>query len=255
MREFEGRVVLITGGNKGIGKAIALEFARRGAIVSFGYNSNPEMAQDTLKEINNLSQGIAMQADLELPDSCLALVNHTVSEYKKIDILINNAALQTHYSMLESNLKEFKKIININLRGYYLMSKYSHEYLKESDQGRIIYMSSVHGKRPFTFDGAYAVSKGAIQMLVREAALEFAKDGITANAIAPAGVRIEGKTGNPRPIAIVRSAEVKQHTGYPIEGRMGVTSDVIGAVCFLASKEAGFITGTTLRIDGGGMLM
>ena len=251
-RNFENRVVLVTGGNKGVGKGIALEFARRGAKVVIGYNSNPEMAQSTLSEINSISQGIAIHADLESPEGCRSLVEGTIAEYKNLDVLVNNAALQTHYSLLESNLAVYQKHININLRGYYLMTKYSHEYIKNSDQGRIIYITSIHGKRPLTYDAAYAVSKGGIEMLMREAALEFAPDGITVNSIAPGGVYIENKSGNPRPMSF--KGGIKRKLMNPL-GRLAYPADVGKLACFLASDEAEHINGTTIRVDGGYVLV
>ena len=254
MKDLEGKVVLVTGGNKGVGKGIALEFAKQGANVAIGYNSNPKMAEETLSQLNKLSNCIAVHADISQPESCQSLVDATIKEYNRLDVLVNNAALQTHYSLLESNLSVYQDIINVNLRGYFLMAKYSHQYLKQSEHGRVILISSVHGKRPLTYDAAYSVSKSAIEMFMREAALEFAPDKITVNTIAPAGVRIEGKTGNPRPMSFKRMEGIRQPFKYPI-GRIGMPEDVGNVACFLASNEAEFITGITIRLDGGAMLI
>ena len=256
MREFEGKVVLITGGNKGIGKGIALEFAKRGAKLVIGCNQNPEMAKDTLDELNNLSEAVAVQADISSPENCKRLVSETVSKYGSMDILINNAALQTHFSALEGNYENYIKLINTNLRPAFILAKYSHEYLKKSGEGRIILISSVHGKRPIDYDASYSISKGGLKMFMREAAVEFAPDKITVNIIAPAAVTIESKTGNPRAIdsTFKRMENVSRINRYQL-GRMGLPSDTANMACYLASKEAEHITGTTIRLDGGAMLL
>jgi len=253
MDDFKGKTVLVTGGNKGVGKGVALEFARRGANLAIGYNQNPEMARRTLAELNGLTRAIAVQADLSMPEGCEKLANETIDNFGGVDILINNAAMQTQYSLLESSYDILKSILDVNLRAAFLMMKHTHAYLKRSGEGRIILISSVHGKRATDFDCAYAVSKGALEMLMREAAVEFAADRITVNAIAPAAVDIEGKTGAPRAFTL-KDTGARRMSLYPL-GRRGLPSDVAYLACFLASKEACHITGATYRIDGGAMLL
>jgi len=254
MGEFSGKVVLITGGNKGIGKGIALEFARRGAGVAIGCNSNPEMAKDTLNELQELTDACVIQSDVGTPEGCECLVEQTVRRFDRIDILINNAALQTQHSLLESSLEILKRIININLRAALLMMQHTHKYLTQSAAGRIVLVSSVHGKRPTDFDAAYSVSKGGMEMLLREAAIEFAKDGITVNAIAPGAVTVEGKTGNPRKI-IMKNIETSRTFNRYLMGRYGLPQDVAELACFLVGEKASQITGATYRLDGGAMLL
>jgi glucose 1-dehydrogenase len=257
MRQFDGKVVLITGGNKGIGKGIALEFAKRGAKVTIGCNQNPEMAKETLAELNTYSEAIAIQADISSPDNCERLVTETVSRYGALDILINNAALETHHSLLESNLGILTRLININLRPAFILMKSAYPYLKNAGEGRIIMISSVHGKRPLDFEAAYSVCKGGMEMLTREAAVELASDGITVNSIAPAAVKIEGKTGNLN-FGTLRFKKRHSSRNYLSKyrmGRVGLPSDTANMACFLASGEACHITGATIRIDGGAMLL
>jgi glucose 1-dehydrogenase len=253
MNDLENKAVLITGGNKGIGKGIALEFARRGAKLAIGFNSNTEAAAVTLKELNELTDAAAIRADISTPEGCKRLVEEALEHLGRLDVLVNNAALQTQYSIIEGGLENLIKIINTNLRSAYMITALAHAHLKKSGNGRVIFISSVHGKRPLDFDSAYSVSKGALEMLMREAAAEFAGDGITVNSIAPAGVLIEGKTGNPRPI-ITRNTG-KRHFNKYLLGRFGLPSDTASLACFLASEEACHITGATLRVDGGSMLL
>ena len=256
MNGLEGKVVLITGGNKGIGKGIALEFAKRGAKLIIGCNSNPEMAKTTLDELNKFTQAVAVQADVSSPESCEQLVNAAISNYGTLDVLVNNAAMQTHFSILESDLDNFKRIYNINLRAAFLLIQYSHKYLKKSGEGRVVLISSVHGKRPLDVDAPYCISKGSMGMLAREAAIELARDKITVNIIAPAAVEIEGKSGDPRPMGSTfkTTGNINWISKYPL-GRVGMPSDTANMVCYLASKEAEHITGTTFRLDGGAMLL
>ena len=256
MKEHENRVVLITGGNKGIGKGIALEFAQQGAKVVIGCNQNPEMASDTLKELNEHSESIAVQADISSPESCGRLIQETVKQFGTLDIVVNNAALQTNFSVLESTYENYKRLINVNLRAPFLLMKLAHEHLKKSGQGRFILISSVHGKRALDVDGPYAISKGGMEMLMREAAVEFAPDKITINIIAPGAVAIEGKTGDPRSMSstLKNIGRLNWMQKYRL-GRMGLPSDIAYMASYLASVKAEHITGTIFRLDGGSMLM
>jgi glucose 1-dehydrogenase len=251
---LSGKRALVTGGGKGVGKGIALELARRGAKVAIGCNSNIGMAQETLSQLRELTAAASIQSDIGSPEGCEALIRDAVGFLGGLDILVSNAAIQTHHSFLESSREIFRQVIDVNLRAAYLLLGFCHRYLKESGQGRVIFISSVHGKRPTDFDAAYAVSKGGMEMLCREAAVEFAPDRITVNAIAPAAVAIEGKTGNPRPMTVQPVGNSRHRLMYPL-GRVGTPQDVAGLACFLASEEAAFITGTTIRQDGCAMLL
>lgn len=247
---FEGKTVLVTGGGKGIGKGIALAFAKEGANVAIGCNANPGMAEETLKELQELTEAILIPSDLSKPEGCRYVIEETVRAFGGLDILISNAAMQTQHSILESSRDIFKYVLNVNLRSAVFVMKYAHPYLKASAAGRIVLISSVHGVRPTDFDAAYATSKGGMEMLCREAALEFAADGITVNTIAPGGVIIEGKTGNPKPPTVKPKQRKKQYW-QSLTGRRGLPADSAATACFLASEGAEHITGTTIHVDGG----
>ena len=254
MGEFAEKKVLITGGGKGIGKGIALEFARRGAKVAIGCNANPGMAQDTLKELSAMTEAVLIPSDVGTPEGCKHLVDEAVRAFGGLDVLVNNAAIQTQYSFLEADSAVLKQVMNVNLRAAMLMLKYAHPYLKDAGAGRAILISSVHGKRPTDFDAAYAISKGGMEMLCREAAIAFAGDGITVNIVAPGAVMIESKTGNPKPMTILRVKREKYFSKHPM-GRITVPEDVAQIVCFLSESGASQISGTTIRIDGCSMLL
>ena len=248
IKEFEGKVVLITGGGKGIGKGIALEFAKKGARVAIGCNQTPGMAQDTLFELQKITDAILIQSDIEKPEGCYKLVDETITRFGKLDILVNNAALQTNHSFLMSNEEIYKKLYHINIRAAFLLMQYCHPWLKKSENGRIILISSIHGKRPTDFDAAYAISKGSMEMLCREAAIEFAADRITVNIIAPGAVAIEGKSGNQMPFPKSRKPKTKIFSRMPLG--VGMPADTAYMACMLAREESSQISGASIRIDG-----
>jgi glucose 1-dehydrogenase len=212
------------------------------------------MAEATLAELRQITNAVLIPADLGNPDDCRRLVEEAAGALGGLDVLVSNAAIQTQHSLLESSREIFEGVINVNLRAAFLLMRCAHPHLKRSSAGRIILITSVHGKRPTDFDAAYAVSKGGLEMLCREAAIEFARDGITVNLIAPGGVIIEGKTGNPKPFSVVRVPRARMLTKYPL-GRPGLPKDTAAVACFLAGEEAEHITGTTVRVDGGTVLL
>ncbi|GHU67746.1 glucose 1-dehydrogenase [Clostridia bacterium] len=251
---LKGKTALISGGGKGIGKGIALALARQGVNVAIGCNANPGMAEDTLKELRTMTDAILIPSDVSTPEGCQKLIDETVKAFNGLDILVSNAAIQTHHSVLESNQSIFRNVLNINLRAAMLLMNGAYPHLKASGAGRVIMISSVHGKRPTDFDAAYAVSKGGMEMLCREAAIAYGKDMITVNIIAPGGVQIEGKTGNPKPFSIKPIKREKRYFPFPM-GRWGLPSDIAAAACFLASPDSEHISGTTIRVDGCSMLL
>lgn len=254
MGMLDQKVALITGGGKGIGKGIALAMAREGARLVIGCHSSRGMAEDTLRELQALTPTILVQSDVGTPDGCQALVDAARNGYGRLDILVNNAAIQTQHPMLEGQYEDFLRIIRINLRAAYLMMQKSLPLLKASGQGRVILISSVHGKRPTDFDAAYAVSKGGLKMLCREAAIEFAPYGITVNIIAPGGVAIEGKTGNPAWPAFRKVERARHISAYPL-GRVGLPSDSGELACYIASEKSEHLSGASIRLDGCAMLL
>ncbi len=256
---LDGRGALITGGGKGIGKGIALKFAKEGAKVAIGCNSNAGMALETLKELQQYTEAICIQSDVGTDEGCKKLVEETVKAFGGIDIYVNNAALQCNYSLLEQaqTYKFYERELRVNCRAAMLMFKYTLPYLKASDHARVIIITSVHGKRPFTADPCYAVSKACLKMLYREAAVEFLPHGISVNAIAPGGVRIEFKSGQEdagenftatwKKVDRSKYPPIFKQFGVP----MGLPSDVAEMACFIAAYPTLYLTGSTLRMDGG----
>ncbi|MGI6316383.1 MAG: SDR family NAD(P)-dependent oxidoreductase [Christensenellales bacterium] len=254
MGGLDGRVALITGGGKGIGKGISLALAQQGVKLIIGCNSTLGLAQETLKELRKYTDAELIQADVGTYEGCKRLADAPIQRFGRLDILVNNAAIQSQYSLLESSVEIFRKEYNVNLRAAFYLIQLCVPYIRESKQGRIVLISSVHAKRPTDFDAAYAVSKGSMTMLMREAAVELAPLGITVNCVAPGGVKIEGKTGNPRKFTVRSFLEQKTRNPFRM-GRYGLPRDTAGIVAYLVGAEADHVTGTTIRVDGGSMLV
>ncbi|MBD3922274.1 SDR family oxidoreductase [Paenibacillus sp. PR3] len=241
-----GKSALVTGAGTGIGKGVAIELARRGVKVAIHYNSSDAGARDTQQRIEEFSGAcMIVQADVAEREQIVRMVDTVAAELGGIDILVNNAALQLNIQWFEYTEEQFDRVMNINLKGYWQCMQAVIPYMKERNAGRIINISSVHGKRPTDFDAVYCMSKGGIKMLGRESALELARYGITVNTIAPGAIDV-GK--------FKASHREPNRKKFPL-GRVGLPADVASLVCYIASGETSFMTGSTIRLDGGGMLM
>lgn len=258
--QLQGKRALVTGSGKGIGRGIALALAAEGACVAVNYNYNPVTAQETMQLLADMgARAVLIRADVSTADGCKFLVDEAARQLGGLDILVNNAALQNNLDLDEYTADAYDLLMRTNLMGYWNCTRFAAPYLRTSGQGRIIYISSVHGKRPTDFDPVYAMTKGAIKMLAREAALELAADRITCNVLLPGGVKIEFKT---KTFAEAESARRKftrhprkrQYSHTPL-GRMGLPSDLGYAVCMLASPLSEHISGSGIRIDGASMLV
>lgn len=245
-QSLKGKSALVTGAGTGIGKGIAIELARRGAKVAIHYNASEAGAKDTQHQIEEFG-GLCMtlQADVANREQIFSMVDGAIAEFGGIDILVNNAALQLNKHWFEYTEELYDRVMDINLKGYWQCMQAVIPYMKKRNFGRIINISSVHGKRPTDFDAVYCMSKGGIKMLGRESAIELARYGITVNTIAPGAIDV-GKSRqshrhpNPKKIPL---------------GRVGLPADIASLACYIASDETSFMTGSTIRVDGAGMLM
>lgn len=247
------RAALITGGGKGVGAGIARVFAENGIAVAIGFNSSAELAEKTLRDITDKGgEAIPIKADVADPKQVQAMVDEAVNRFGRLDILVNNAALQPNLYISEYTPQTFERLWQINIGGYFRVTKACLPYLKQSDTPRVINVSSVHGKRPAVFDAGYSMTKSAIKMFTRECALEFAKYGITVNTIDLGACKIEGKTGH-FPFRLAHDKGTHINPGQPL-GRIVYPEDVGQLAYFLASREAETLDGDGIRIDGGSML-
>jgi glucose 1-dehydrogenase len=270
MFDLSGKVAVVTGSGKGIGAGIAKAFIEAGAKVVLNCNSNRAMADELLAKYHEEygeDSCILVQADVSDFAQAELLVKGAVDKWGRLDILVNNAALQKNRPFDGYSEENYDLLMNVNLGGYTNMMRAALPELKKT-KGNIIMISSVHGKRATDFDPVYAMTKGGMHMLMREAAVEFAQYGIRVNMIQPGWVLIEFKTGTKPPTedeirAMQQKAQKHPHIDrkmldekYPLYalGRPGLPKDDAYACVYMASDEAEHLTGASLRLDGGAML-
>jgi glucose 1-dehydrogenase len=260
--DISGKVALVTGAGTGIGKGIAIELAKHGVKVAVHYNSSDAGAKDTKHQIDQCNgDSMIVQANVAHKEEIHKMMKEVADYYGVIDILVNNAALQLNYDFFDHTEDTFDRMMHINLKGYWQCIQAVIPYMKQKQSGRIINISSVHGKRPTDFDVVYSMTKGGIKMLGRESAIELAKYGITVNTIEPGAIDV-GKKSSSDTKPIVPTDEVAKiqrkpgdiYKKFPM-GRVGRPADVAHIVCYIASDESEFMTGASIRLDGASMLL
>jgi len=249
MKEFEGKVALITGGGSGIGRATALAFARDGAQVVIG-NRNVQRGEETVSMIRDAGgKAIFRRTDVLVAAEIEALVDHAVKTYGRLDIAFNNAGIEgdIHPTIVDHTEASFDAIMDVNVKGVWLSMKYEIPRMLKHGSGSIVNCSSVAGVIGFPGIGIYVASKHAVVGLTKTAALEFSAKGIRINAVNPAVIdtemvdRISGGMN-------MKKSELKSF--HPI-GRLGRVEEVAEAVLWLCSDRASFVTGHSLIVDGG----
>jgi NAD(P)-dependent dehydrogenase (short-subunit alcohol dehydrogenase family) len=245
--KLASKVALVTGGGRGIGRAIALALAEAGAAVGVGYTSRPEAADSAVKEIEGLERrGLAVQADVTDAEQVDAMVQRVGTELGPIDILVNNAGTHRRVPFLEMPLELWRRIIEIDLTGPFIVSQAVAKQMAPHGYGKIINITSINAVRAQPSLAHYSAAKGGLHMLTLGMALDLALYGIRVNAIAPGLVRTdltEGVWSNPE--MLERHVSLMP-LGGPIEPR-----DIGGAAIFLASSDSDMITGTTITVDAG----
>ncbi len=249
----EHRTALITGGGKGVGAGVVKALALHGIRVCINCNTHPDMAENTLRAVKDAGgEGFVHQADVTDQQQLTEMVQAVIDRWGRLDILVNNAAMQPNLFIDQYDAEKLRRLWNINIGGYFHAVRACLPYLRQSECGRVINISSIHGKRPTCFDAGYAMTKGAIRMFTRELALELYADGITVNTIDLGGCRIEFKTGN----APIQTRAPKECFNPALTRlRMVDPSDVGSLVCYLCSPEASAITGDGIRLDRGLVLI
>ncbi len=245
MGMLDERVAIVTGGSRGIGRGIALELASRGATVVVNYNSSVDAANEVVATIaENGGTAQAIQADVSDEAQANDLIKKAVNDYGKIDILVNNAGVTRDNVIMMMKADDFDTVINTNLRSTWLCSKAAVRAMMRKRYGRVINITSVSGIMGQSGQTNYSASKAGIIGLTKALAREVASRSVTVNAVAPGFVLTDLTKDLPEELTD------QLNTVIPL-GRWGEVEEVAKAVAFLASKDASYITGQILNVDGG----
>jgi 3-oxoacyl-[acyl-carrier protein] reductase len=247
--DLTGKVALVTGGSRGIGKAIALRLAHQGADVAFSYKGNVEAAKATAAEIEAIGRrAVAIQGDVREPESAESVVKTALEAFGKVDVLVNNAGITRDDLIMRMTAEAWRDVLETNLFGAFWMTKAVTRPMLKARSGRIVNITSVSGQAGQMGQANYSAAKAGLIGLTKATARELGSRGITVNAVAPGFVLTELTKDLPDPL----KEEITNRT--PL-GRFGTTEEIADAVAFLASDEAGYITGQVLAVDGGLVMM
>ncbi|MGD6849722.1 3-oxoacyl-[acyl-carrier-protein] reductase [Rossellomorea aquimaris] len=242
---LEGKVALVTGASRGIGREIALELAREGCNVAVNYSGSEAKANEVVDEIKGLGrEAIAVQCNVSDSDAVQVMVKETIGQFGSVDILVNNAGITRDNLLMRMKEAEWDDVININLKGVFLCTKAVTRQMMKQRSGRIINISSIVGVSGNPGQANYVAAKSGVIGLTKTTARELAPRGITVNAIAPGFISTDMTDQLPED---VRDEMLKQ---IPLS-RFGDPQDIAKVVTFVASESASYMTGQTLHIDGG----
>ena len=238
-------VALVTGGSRGIGRAICLELARQGAAVAVNYAGNEQAAQETVEACRALGvQAEAFQADVSDPAACESLIAQVKERFGRLDILVNNAGVTRDGLLMTAKPEDFDKVLDTNLKGAYFCMKAAAKVMMRQRYGRIVNLSSVVGLRGNPGQTGYAASKAGVLGLTKAAAKELASRNITVNAVAPGFIETDMTAVLPE------KAKTAMLSTIPMAAP-GQPEDVARAASFFARPESAYITGQVLCVDGG----
>jgi glucose 1-dehydrogenase len=245
---LKGKVAIVTGGNSGIGKSIVLELARQDANVVIDYVVHPEAAEEEESMIAAMGdQAIGVQADVSKVADLQKLIDEAVKAFGHLDIMINNAGIETRTSVLDTTEQQYDRVMDINLKSAFFGTQIAaKQMIKQGSGGRIINITSVHEDWPMPGNAAYCLSKGGMRMLTRDAGVELAPYNILVLGVGPGAIE------TPINISTIQNPELlkKVDSAIPL-GRMAKPREVAAVVSFLCSDEATYMTATTLFVDGG----
>ncbi|MDP2892626.1 MAG: 3-oxoacyl-[acyl-carrier-protein] reductase [Bacillota bacterium] len=243
---LSGKTALITGASRGIGRAIALEFARQGCNIAINhYDLDEAAANEVYNEVTSMGrEALLFKSDVSSFEQSKLMISETVSKWGRLDILVNNAGITRDALIISMKEEDFDRVMQVNLKGAFNMSKHAAGVMARQRQGRIINISSVVALIGNSGQANYCAAKAGIIGLTKSLARELASRSITVNAIAPGFIETD-MTGN-----LPEDLKLELQKKIPL-GRCGQPQDVAGIVCYLASDAGGYITGEVIRVDGG----
>ena len=248
---LKDKVAIVTGAGRGIGRAIAIAYAREGARVVVNYGRSQQAAEDAVEEIRAAGgRAVAVQADIAEIDAHASLIERTLAEFGAVDILVNNAGVEINEPVLESTPETWEQTVSVNLKGAYFLACAAARVMARGGGGKIVNISSVHDVEPLRNRAVYSITKAGLLMLVKSLALELAEYNIHVNAISPGAIL----TDMNRKHLTDPARRERLLTQIPLK-RIGDPRDVEGAAVFLASAESDYVTGTTIYVDGGLLLL
>ena len=245
---LSGKTALVTGGGRGIGKAVALRLARDGANVAVNYRGEPDAAESVVRAIEAAGRrAVAVRADVARADEAARMVGEAAGRLGRLDVLVNNAGVEKQAAFVDVTEADYDEVVGVNLKGVYFATQaFARLLLAAGRPGRVVTVSSVHEDLAFPGRTPYAASKGGVRMLTRDLAVELGRHGITVNAVAPGAIATDinkSLAADPaRTDALLKKIPL---------GRLGRPEDVAAVVAFLASDEAAYVTGSTYPVDGG----
>ena len=246
-----GKVAIVTGGGSGIGRTTSLLFAREGARVVAASN-RPDDHGSLLEEASGLAgEVIALEADISKDEDAARLTREAIDRFGRLDILVNNAGIVTFGSITETTLDQWNSLMDVNLRGVFLCSRYAAPEMLKRGAGSIVNVSSINGIRGNHRLAAYSATKGGVVSLTYAMAIDYAAQGIRVNCVCPATIEDTGQASH-----AYQTAKNKEEwraylmAKHPLN-RFGKSEEVAYAILFLASDEASYITGVCLPVDGG----
>src|SRR5271165_4547076 len=245
---LKGKVAIVTGGNSGIGKAIALGLAKAGANITIDYVAHPEATDALERDIAALGAvAFGVKADVSRVEELQTLVSATVAKFGRVDIMVNNAGVETRTSVLDTTEAQYDKVLAINLKSAFFGTQIAaRQMVAQGGGGRIINITSVHEDWPMPGNTAYCLAKGGMRMLTRTAGVELAPHGIRVVGVGP------GAVATPINLATVKDPALlmKLNNAIPL-GRLARPEEIASLVVFLADDGASYVTATTIFADGG----